>query len=760
MLILFNIKLIINLYFYLLHLMEELQALQKKLIDMQKSGGGFKLSERTMVDIIQKVVNRKKVKLIYTTSGKEYVAEEKITKEISDEVKRNQGLVSKIELVKALEVPPVVIDNKVKDLLTKDKSLNLIEGKIITNYYLDNMCNEINEILKNNGSAFISDLATKFDFSMDFMKKILKERTGSSIKGKLYATRLLTDDFIETQKQRIRPILIGSTTPVTLSYMIENFGIDDMIIEDLVKNLLDSGVVRGKYSANVFEPSIFSESQASYVKGVLAQNNYIEYSKLKNIGISKNAKEYIKEIQKKEKLFQDGLFLTEFFVSPNLKNNFEYIFFDNYSKNNSTNLSSIFLFELYNEDINTLLDSINVNPNTVYLINMNLIPISLIENFIQEISPKLKEEASKQYNSFITKSKEKEKKKLENEKENSSANTKDKKGKQKGKQKGGKNKQEDEDEEESTENYIQLTPGFKKEIQAMIFKSPNLEEMNDKEDSVSELFEKYVLQKINQLYAQYINEFIKSKSQSPNDPKNLMSQIENEYFELKVVQKSVENLLKMSTETNFQSAVKAIIAHICKKDLGNLFKNVLTYQLIHMKLKIDLNQLNDPNQRKDIIKQFPDEDLKEIFSSLSDSLQNKNFISFMNTLQDNSKFLAISLSQLDKKREKVMFEKYNSDLLNLVDQKFNLLGKTSKKDYISLAVDMCHTALLKKGIYLRLPYEQWALGIFQNISIDSNSQAMKIILIKLIELLNLSEDELYNKQEELIEYFKKLLNTY
>ena len=51
--------------------MDDLQALQKKLIDLQKSGPTFKLSERTVVDIIQKLIERKKVNLIYTNKGNE-----------------------------------------------------------------------------------------------------------------------------------------------------------------------------------------------------------------------------------------------------------------------------------------------------------------------------------------------------------------------------------------------------------------------------------------------------------------------------------------------------------------------------------------------------------------------------------------------------------------------------------------------------------------------------------------------------------------
>jgi hypothetical protein len=115
--------------------------------------------------------------------------------------------------------------------------------------------------------------------------------------------------------------------------------------------------------------------------------------------------------------------------------------------------------------------------------------------------------------------------------------------------------------------------------------------VNERDDTLEILFEKHTMPKIIDNYSKFINEFIKSKSQSTADPKLLMNQIESEYHVLKVVQKSIEGLSKLTTDTNYHSALKAIVAQTCKKDLNNLLKNILTYQMIHMKLKIDVNKL-------------------------------------------------------------------------------------------------------------------------------------------------------------------------
>jgi hypothetical protein len=726
--------------------MEDLATLQKKFLDIQKQGTGFKLSERTVVDIIQKVLDRGKIKLIFTNNGKEFVTEQKISKEISDEIKRHKGRLEKVDLIKLIEVPSGVIENRVNLLLQNDKSLSIIEGKIISTQYLDEMANEIGALLKSTGVLELSDLSSRYDLSIDFFKRFLKDRLVGFNNAKLFPTRLLTNEYIEEQKQRVRPVLLASTTPITFNTIIENYKIDEMIVDEVIKGLIDTGVAKGKVVSNTFEPNIYEESRVNYIKGVILHNNFLEYDKLKAIGI-KNCKEYIKDLQKKDRGSFVGIYLKEYFITTNLKNNFEYVFFDNLSKGYNTNLSTIFSFELHDDDIITLLDSINVKPNILVIHNINLIPFSFINTFVEELTTKLKDESLKQYNNFISKAKEVKKEE-----------PKDKKAK--GKSKG---KKKDYDEEEDTaENYIRLTPIFKEETKAAFVKAPQFDDVHDKEETLEFVFEKYTMPKIIENYTKLINEFIKSKSQNSADPKLLMNQIETEFHILKVIQKTIENLSKLSTDPTYQSSIKAIVVQTCKKDLNNLFKGILTYQLIHMKSKIDLNKLNNPTDRKEVINTFTDTDLKEIFNVLNDNLQNKNLVDFMAVLQTNSKNLAISLVLPDKKKEKSILDSYNQELIKSIEEKIAMLGKLLKKDYLALAVDTGLHALLKKGYMLKLPYELWAISICLTLlgHKDIQLQDTKALLTTISEILALGDDEFSKRESEISEYFNKLYNSY
>ena len=53
--------------------MEGLKELRARLISVQQKAPGNKLSERNVVEIMQKLVEKYKLELIFTLSGKEYL---------------------------------------------------------------------------------------------------------------------------------------------------------------------------------------------------------------------------------------------------------------------------------------------------------------------------------------------------------------------------------------------------------------------------------------------------------------------------------------------------------------------------------------------------------------------------------------------------------------------------------------------------------------------------------------------------------------
>ena len=743
--------------------MDQLKELKNKLIEAQKPKINFRLSERTIVDIINKILDRNKINLLHTITGREYVTNEKIISEIESEIAVNKGRISLVELHRSLDLPMSLIEEKAKLLLNKNRNLNIIEGNLITNSYFDNVCEEIKEMLLLQGNLLISEIANRFDLSIDFFKNFLIKKVGSVIKAELHGTRLFTNNYINSQMSKIKPVLIASTFPVSLRFITEEYQVDDFIIDDLANKILNSGIVKGKLISGVFEPEIYYDCQASFVKGSLSQNNYIEYSKLTNIGI-KDPRGVLKQVLQED----NGLFLKDYYINSNLIILFEGIFFDNYQKKMSTDITQIFPIELQDDDIHNIVQRLKIESDKIIIINQNIIPRMKVTQIIDNITPMVKEESSKQYNLYITKKNEREKKKREEEKKNKEeeAAGNDKKGgkkkPEKDKKKKGKNI-ENMDEDDKLENYLKMSEEVKIKLSELIKNSTLVkeEETNDKLATFDLLFSDYIFPLISEKFCKFTKEFIDTKSSVTNDPKNSLNQIETQFHSLQLMLKSTELLTKINSDPAYQSGLQVLIASVCKKELKAFYINVMTYQLIHLKKTIDVNRLSDKDERRNLIMSMKDDDLIQIFNYFNDCLDTNNLSGFISFLLKNCKNMAISIMPIDKKKEKTIIDRVYNEFKKLVDEKSQFVSKFNKKDFTSFLIDISLLALIKTNIYINVEYDITNLSAFQKLFLNANliSADTNTVLLELIKLIMLSEDEFSSKHSEIYEYSLKLLST-
>ena len=226
--------------------MADLNALKNQFMALQKNKSSFKLSERTVVEIVMKIIDRGKVNLLHTTSGKEYVVDGKANIEIINEIKKRKR-VTTFELSSILELPIGIIEKKVDELINKNKNFLLIDGKIMTKEYLDKITQEINDIVNKQGSASLADISNKYDLSIDFLKNFLKEKINEGILNvKLYPTRIITDYYIRNQIKKIRPLLLANINPISISKILTKYPeIDDLLIDHNINTLIETGEVKG-----------------------------------------------------------------------------------------------------------------------------------------------------------------------------------------------------------------------------------------------------------------------------------------------------------------------------------------------------------------------------------------------------------------------------------------------------------------------------------------------------------------------------------
>ena len=733
--------------------MADLNALKSQFMALQKNKSSFKLSERTVVEIVMKVINRGKVNLLHTTSGKEYVVDGKANIEIVNEIKKRKR-VTTFELSSYLELPIAVIEKKVDELIKKNKNYLLIDGKIITKEYLDKITQEINDIVIKEGSASLADISNKYDLSIDFLKNFLKEKiSDGNINAKLFPTRLITDYYIQNQIKKIRPLLLANINPISLSKILSKYSdIDDLLIDQNINTLIENGQVKGSFISKEYENALYSKAQENYIIGELNQNNYIDYNKLKNIGINKNGEEFVKNVINNNPNIK-GTFLKDYFITENLINNIYLIINDNESKNLPTNLKeNEFLVNLDEDDIKTLLESIELPEQDYIYSNYNYIPMKLINEFIENSQKEVKETAEKLFNEYAKKLEEE--KREEDLKDNNNPVQPeppvDKK-KKKGGAKSGKSGNKKNVTENKNKPFFDIKYP-KTEIDKLVEKfieNPSFEFLNEKRDTLKDIFDDKILSELKSVFDLEIRNLIKLKEKQDNqvDINSHLKMLNNSYAYFKLIKENISKIDNYFKSNEEKRALKALITHLCKNDLNIFMKDLMIYEIAKNNLTIDIHKLDSFSEREKVLILFKDHDIRTYFTNLNKIANDKNFNEFMDELDKFIKEKKIELSY-DGNKEKEQINKIENDLKKLInDSNIDKGKKNDYKSYFKHLIYIFNLILVKKNLYFRLPNEFWMFSVCKSI--------FNIDLFKQSDDFNYAFGDFYkmieNKKENAIE---------
>ena len=482
---------------------------------LQKKKSNFKLSERTVVEIVLKIINRGKVNLLHTTSGKEYVVDGKANIEIANEIKKRKRITT-FELSSYLELPIALIEKKVDELIKKNKNFLLVDGKIMTKEYLEKITMEINDLVNKEGSASLADISNKYDLSIDFLKNLLKEKISEgSLNAKLFPTRIITDYYIQNQIKKIRPILLANINPISTNKILSKYSdIDELLLNDNINNLIKSGQVKGTFMNNQFENALYHKNQENYIKGELRQNHFIQLSKLKNVGINKDEEELVENIVNKNPELK-GTLINGYYITEKLKNDLNdlcSLIKENGEKNLPTNLKENELLMTFGEDdIKILLESMELSERDFAFINCNYIPMELINRFALDAKNDIKSIASQLFAECEQKIEEQ--KKLEEKEEDKNPKKENKK--------SNKNK---------NKPFLDLKypKNEGEKVMNNIMKSNVFENINEKRDTLKEVYEKKVLRKLKNMFENEILELIKEKELKEKKEKEAQKEKEKE----------------------------------------------------------------------------------------------------------------------------------------------------------------------------------------------------------------------------------------
>uniref|UniRef100_A0A4W4EIL1 E3 UFM1-protein ligase 1 n=1 Tax=Electrophorus electricus TaxID=8005 RepID=A0A4W4EIL1_ELEEL len=268
-----------------------------------------KLSERNCIEIVAKLVEDKKLDVVHTLDGKEYITPSQISREVREELYVHGGRINIVDLQKIINVDLVHVESRASELAKSDPGTQLILGQLIDENYLDQLAEEVNDKLQESGQVNIAELCKTYDLPGDFLTEELCARLGRVIQGQVDQYNrgvIFTQAFVSRHKARVRGLFSALTRPTPVRNLIGLYGFQENLLYSVLQELVTSGrlkgsVVGGRQHKAVYIPDIYSRTQSSWVDSFLKQNGYLEFDALSRLGIPDPAS-YIKKRFKSHKL--------------------------------------------------------------------------------------------------------------------------------------------------------------------------------------------------------------------------------------------------------------------------------------------------------------------------------------------------------------------------------------------------------------------------------------------------------------------------
>ncbi|KAH9661231.1 E3 UFM1-protein ligase 1-like [Citrus sinensis] len=303
---------------------DELLQLQKQFEYAQQAKSSIRLSERNVVELVQKLHELHIIDfdLLHTVSGKEYITPEQLRHEILTEIKK-VGRVSLIDLADITGVDLYHVEKQAEQVVSGDPGLTLIQGEIISQSYWDSVAEEINERLQECSQLALAELAAQLQISSELVTSVLEPRLGTMVKGRLEGGQLYTPAYVARVGAMVRGAARGITVPINLSalwstlqkLLLEMDGATGVAVEgsffqSLFNGLVKEGEVLGSVRAGAhWTPTVFAIAQRECIDSFFSQNSFISYDALHKLGISQ-------PVQFLQSRYPEGKHLVTVFVHP------------------------------------------------------------------------------------------------------------------------------------------------------------------------------------------------------------------------------------------------------------------------------------------------------------------------------------------------------------------------------------------------------------------------------------------------------------
>lgn len=640
-----------------------------------------RLSERNCIEIISKLVQDKKLDVVHTLDGKEYITPGQISREIRDELYVHGGRINIVDLQQIINVDWVHVESRASDIAKSDRGVQLVLGQLIDDVYLDRLAEEVNDKLQEAGLISIAELCKNYDLPGDFLSEELSKRLGKLIQGEMdqYNRGLIfTPAFVARHKARIRGLFSAITRPTPVSSMIAAFGFQEHLLYSVLEELVNSGrlkgsVVGGRQDKAVYIPDIYAKTQNAWVDSFLQQNGYLEFDALVRLGIP-DPSTYIKKRFKSNKL----LFLRAACVGKALVDQVEASVEEAVNSDTWTDIQPILPSCLSVEDVGMLINQAMRNTNVLssarVLGDTVVVSEKFISNCLSVFDEAMQQKALKEVksnpvfliseddlkqSSVLTESSvpsKKEKRDAERRKKATEGSGSVKAGGggnareiriRKTKKKGRKDEDSDEETGPSQQNRSKQTTAHfmtQEEIVAVLE-----ERVSDcPEEILSELAE-HLVRPLNKAYQEVLRSVFMSSTSSPSGAnkkksmKDLQEEITNLYNNIRLFEKGTKFF---SDETQVHIS-KHVLKTLCT-DVTNILVNFLAADLL---MSVENASTITKEVRAKILGKLSEE-TKGPLMKLHNCLNGTTIEDFLTNIESSAEVCGFMLKKVDKKKER------------------------------------------------------------------------------------------------------------
>lgn len=640
-----------------------------------------RLSERNCIEIIAKLVQDKKLDVVHTLDGKEYVTPAQISREIRDELYVHGGRINIVDLQQIINVDWVHVENRANEIAKSDKGVQLVLGQLIDDTYLDHLAEEVNDKLQEAGMISIAELCKSYDLPGDFLTEELSKRLGKIIQGEMDQYNrgvIFTPAFVARHKARIQGLFSAVTRPTPVSSMIGAFGFQEHLLYSVLEELVNIGrlkgsVVGGRQDKAVYIPDIYTKTQNAWVDSFLQQNGYLEFDALVRLGIP-DPSSYIKKRFKSNKL----LFLRAACVGQALVDQVEASVEEAVNSATWTDLQPVLPSCLSTEDIGILINqamrNTNIQSSARILGGTVVVSEKFISNCLSLFDEAMQQKAQKEVKSnpvfliteedlkqasILTEStapSKKEKREAERRKKAAEGSGSVKAGGggnareiriRKTKKKGRKDEDSDEETGPSQQNRSRQTetPFMAQEAIVAVLE----ERVSDcPEEILSELAEQLV-RPLTKAYQEVLRTVFMSSTSSPSGAnkkksmKDLQEEITNLYNNIRLFEKGTK-FFSDDTQTHI---AKHILKTVCT-DVSNILVNFLAADLM---MSVENPSTITNEVRLKILGKLSEE-TKGPLLKLHNSLNGKSIEDFVTNLETCAEVCGFMLKKGDKKKER------------------------------------------------------------------------------------------------------------